>query len=214
MGVPLTVSSTRTTGLRWLALVFLAYGVLHHAGSGLAFLGSVGQTRWADWVELFTPHAVLLPAGAALYAVGATRLVWFVYVVGAVTYAVGSGVHLAANSIANIAPGPTAHLWDETVGHHVWYAGTALVFVALAAAFAGFDRPRGLAVPAAYGLALLAGVTHTTNSLEGGTVLLGCGVAAMFSIWGWMTRDRLGQLLLVAYLPALVMIAAYGFGLQ
>lgn len=40
-------------------------------------------------------------------------------------YASGHGIHLAANSIGNVSPGPTARLWDEVVGHCVWYATMA-----------------------------------------------------------------------------------------
>jgi hypothetical protein len=190
-----------------LAAVALGYGVFHHVGAALAPLGSVGLTRWADWVDLATPYAVLVPAAAALAAGRAGRRLWVVFLVGAVAYTDGHGVHLAANSIGNQAPGQAAHLWDEVVGHYLWYAGAAVMFAALAAAFARYPRPAGAGC---YALAVLVGVTHATNSLEGGTAVFGIVVAAAFTGWGWATRAGLGRLLLVAYLPALLILAGYG----
>src|SRR3712207_307827 len=79
---------------RWLATTAVAYSVLHHAGSGLASLGTVGSgpTRWADWIDLATPYAVLIPAAVTLWAAPAG--IWLVYLVGAITYVEGHGVHL------------------------------------------------------------------------------------------------------------------------
>lgn len=196
-----------TGALRWLAASAVAYVLLHHLGGALAPLGSVGVTRWADWIDLGTPYAVLLPAAVALARSGAGRRLWPLYLVGALTYTEGHGIHLAANSVGNVAPGQTAHLWDEVVGHYAWYTGTALVFVTLAAAFARYHPPGHIG---AYVLAALVGLTHATNSLEGGTAVFGVVVAAVFTGWGWTMRARLGRLLLVAYLPALLVLAGYG----
>ncbi|WP_329108613.1 hypothetical protein OG792_08135 [Micromonospora sp. NBC_01699] len=192
---------------RSLAVFALAYGLLHHLGGALGGLGTVGPTRWADWAELLVPYAVLVPAAVALAAGGAGRTVWAVYLAGALAYAEGKGVHVAANSIANVAPGSAAHLWDEIVGHYVWYAGTALVLAALAVTFARSDPPRGIG---GYLLALLVGLTHATNSLEGGTAVFGLVVAIVACGWGWATRARLGRLLLVGYAPAVPLLLGYG----
>jgi len=194
---------------RWLAAFALAYGTLHHIGSALTPLGEVGETgtSWADWADLVTPFAVLGCAAGALHAAGASGRIWLLAGAGGVLYAQGHGIHLAANSIANRAPGPTAHLWDEPVGHHLWYAGLALALAALAAACARRPRPRARS---AYLLAALVGITHATNSLEGGTALFGMLVAAAFAGWGWRRRGELGRVLLVAYGLALVGLAGYG----
>lgn len=194
-------------GEPWLAASAIAYVLLHHAGGALASLGSVGVTRWADWIDLSTPYAVLLPAAVALARARAGRRLWSLYLVGALTYTEGHGIHLAANSVGNADPGRTAHLWDEVVGHYLWYAGTALVFAALAAAFARYDPPGNVG---AYALAVLVGFTHATNSLEGGTAVFGMVTAAGFAGWGWTARARLGRLLAVAYVPALLVLAGYG----
>lgn len=192
---------------RWLVVTAVAYGVLHHTGSLSSRLGSVGPTRWADWLDLVTPYAVLLPAAATLLAAGASRRLWAVYLVGAVTYAEGHGIHLAANSVAATAPGPTAHVWDEVVGHYVWYGGWTAVLATLAAVLARRALPRG---PVPYVLALLVGTTAATNALEGGTVPLALASAAAFVTVGWLTRHRLGRLLAVAYVPTLLILVGYG----
>jgi hypothetical protein len=194
-------------GRRWLGLTVALYGVLHHLGTGLGWLGGSGETRWADWVDLGTPYAIVLSAGASLRRHPAGNGVWVLFAVGAVTYVEGHGIHLAANSIGNAAPGAAAHLWDEVVGHYLWSAGWLLIVAALTATFAR-DRPPVGWLP--YALAAAAGLTHATNALEGGTAVLGLASAGCLAATGWATRRRLGRLLLVAYLPALLLIAGYG----
>jgi hypothetical protein len=192
---------------RSLAATACAYGVLHHLGSLTSGLGGVGQTRWGDWIDLLTPYLVLLPAGVALLAAGIGPRLWIGYLAGAVLYADGHGIHLAANSIGNEAPGEPAHLWDEVVGHYLWYGGWTVVLAVLAATFARHRLPGG---PVPYALALLVGGTAATNALEGGTVPLALAGVAAFGAVGWRTRDRLGRLLLVAALPTAVIVLGYG----
>lgn len=195
------------TESRWLAATACAYGVLHHLGSLASGLGEIGSTRWADWIDLLTPYAVLLPAGAALLAAGVGPRLWLAYLAGAVLYGNGHGIHLAANSIGNEVPGEPAHLWDEVVGHYLWYGGWTVVLATLATTFARHSVPSG---PAPYALALLVGGTAATNALEGGTVPLALVSAVTFGVIGWLTRDRLGRLLLVAALLTVPVILGYG----
>ncbi len=192
---------------RALAATAVAYGVLHHLGSGLGWLGTVGPTRWADWLDLIVPYAVLLPAAATLWWCAAARSSWLVYLVGAITYVEGHGIHLAGNSINNAAPGDAAHLWDEVVGHYLWFSGAMLVWAALALEVARRDPLRGL-FPA--GLAILVGVTAATNALEGGTAVLGLVSAAAFIAAGWVTRARLGRHALIAFVPSALILVVYG----
>ena len=184
----------------------LAYGLLHHVGT-LPSFEMMGSTRWTDWLDLLTPYAVLLPAAATLLSAVAGLRPWAVYLVGAVMYADGHGIHLAANSIGRTAPGPAAHLWDEVVGHYIWYAGWILVLAALTAVLARRALPRG-AFP--FAVALLVGTTMATNALEGGTVALMLTSGAVFLFIGWRTRLRLGRLLMVTYGLAFMIVAAYG----
>ena len=191
--------------LRWVATSAAAYGVMHHLGVLMSWAGGVGVTRWADWADLLTPYAVLLPAGVAMWRNASGPRWWVVYAVGAATYVEGHGIHLAANSIANTAPGDAAHLWDEVVGHYIWYAGAALVAACLVRVLAE-HAPRRSAPT--YALAVLVGVTHATNSLEGGTPAFGLLVALAFVVAA--ARSRALRLVLLAYGLALVVLGGYG----
>lgn len=196
---------TEARPLPWVAASAAAYGVMHHLGVLMSWAGGVGVTRWADWADLLTPYAVLLPAGVAMWRNASAPEWWVVYAVGAVTYVEGHGIHLAANSIANVAPGDAAHLWDEVVGHYIWYAGVALVAACLVQVLAE-HAPRRSAPT--YALAALVGVTHATNSLEGGTPILGLVVALAFVAAA--ARSRALRLVLLAYALALVVLGGYG----
>ena len=85
-------------------------------------------------------------------------------------YASGHGIHLAANAIAAVEPSDTAHLWDELVGHLVWYGGLWLVVVALRLSRGGAGVKLS---PLGYLLAVWFGMTHATNALEGGVAFRG-----------------------------------------
>ena len=193
----------------WLVLLAVGYAVSHHVGTLFAGLGDVGstQTRWADWIDLATPYVVTGAAGGALRAARASRLAWTVFWFAAVLYTQGHGIHLAANSVGNVAPGEPAYLWDEHVGHYLWYTGFALLVATLAATLAE-RRPRGGL--GAHLLALLVGFTNFTNSVEGQTPILGIVVAVLFLGWGVVTRDGLGRVLLTAYGFSLLLFAAFG----
>ena len=193
----------------WLVLLAVGYAVSHHVGTLFAGLGDVGstQTRWADWIDLATPYVVTGAAGGALRAARASRLAWTVFWFAAVLYTQGHGIHLAANSVGNVAPGEPAYLWDEHVGHYLWYTGFALLVATLAATLAE-RRPRGGL--GAHLLALLVGFTNFTNSVEGQTPILGIVVAVLFLGWGFVTRDGLGRVLLTAYGFSLLLFAAFG----
>ena len=184
-----------------LAVSAAAYALLHHLGllpSGLG--GAPDGTQWADWLDLAVPWLVLTPAALTMQAAHATTRGWAVFGAGVVAYASGHGIHLAANSIGNARPGQTAHLWDEVVGHQVWFLGVALVLAALASTMVGRPRPP----PIGYLLAIAAGLTWASNAEGGGTVLFSLVVAVLLAVFGWIHRQGLGVVLLVGYLPATV----------
>jgi uncharacterized membrane protein len=184
---------------RWLALTAAAYAVLHHLGLLPSGLGAGPDgTQWADWLDLSVPWLVLAPAAAAMWAAQPPKHWWVIFGAGVVAYASGHGIHLAANSIGNEDPGQTAHLWDEVVGHHVWFAGVALLLAALAKTMSGRPRPG----PVGYALALGVGLTWATNAVGGGTELFSLAVAVVATAHGWLHRRELGVVLLVGYLPA------------
>ena len=195
----------------WLIVFAVGYVVLHHAGTVFADLGDVGdtRTRWADWIDLLTPYVVTGAAAAALRGGGASRGTWTLFWFATVLYTQGQGIHLAANSINNAVPGDgePAYLWDEHVGHYLWYVGFYLLVVALATALADRRTRGGLA---GHVLALLVGFTNFTNAVEGQTPWLGIGAAAVFAAWGLLTRDGIGRLLLTAYAFSLVLFAVFG----
>jgi hypothetical protein len=127
---------------------------------------------------------------------------WGVFGVGVVAYTSGHGIHLAANSIGNHDPGPTAHLWDEVVGHLVWFVGAALVLAGLALTMIGRPRPSAVG----YVLAVGAGLTWASNAVGGGTLLFSLAVAIAAAGFGWTRRRELGVVLLVGYFPAVLVL--------
>ena len=188
---------------RALAATTLAYVLLHHLGLLPSGLGAGPDgTRWADWLNLAVPWLVLAPAAVTMWAGRAAPRSWVVFGVGVVAYTSGHGIHLAANSIGNQDPGQTAHLWDEVVGHLVWFVGAALVLAALALTTIGRPRPGAVG----YVLAVGAGLTWASNAIGGGTLLLSLCVAIAAAGFGWMRRRELGVVLLVGYLPAVLVV--------
>jgi hypothetical protein len=188
---------------RALAATALAYMVLHHLGLLPGGLGAApDHTQWADWLDLAVPWLVLGPAAATMWAARPTNWAWAIFGVGVVAYASGHGIHLAANSIGNEHPDPTSHLWDEVVGHYLWFIGVALVLAALTLTMN--DRPRPH--PIGYLLAVGVGLTWASNAVGGGTVVFSLAVAIATSAYGWVRRRELGAVLLVGYLPAVVVL--------
>jgi hypothetical protein len=185
-----------------LIVTTVAYCVLHHLGSVPDGFGSAGRgTRWADWLDLLVPFVVLLPALGTLLAAGVSRATYVWFAIGSWLYTTGHGIHLSANSIGNAAPGETAHLWDEQVGHWLWYAGVAVVVATLASTLT--DRPptrHALALALALGL----GLTWGTNAEGGHFAWPSLVLDALALWWGWRHRgDRGGLLLVVAVAGAL-----------
>ena len=204
----------RKTGERDVGKALTAFGgtvaVLHHVGAvPTGWLGTVGPTRWTDWLDLLTPYCVLGSAATVLLAAGTTRRTWLTAGVAGVLYTQGHGLHLAANSVNNRLDDDSVHLWDEVVGHLIWYAGLALIVVVLAQALVTSPltvRWWGWALAGAFGL------THATNALEGGTAVLSLVVAVGMCVWTRWLPAPLSRLLLIAYGLAAVVLLGYGFG--
>ena len=198
------------SALPWLTTAVVAYVVMHHVGA-VNVLGQVGDTRWTDWVDLATPYLVVLPLAAALAVSRQPAREWLLLLPGALLYTQGQGIHLAANSVGNREPSDVAHLWDEVVGHWVWYAGAALLAALVVRALARAAVPPG---PLPWLLGVLAGSTFATNCLEGGTVPLGMAVSAAFVADGLRRRNRLGWLVVAAFAAALAVILGYGLAYE
>jgi hypothetical protein len=150
---------------------------------------------------------VIGTALAVLLAAGADRRSWLVAALGAVVYADGHGIHLAANSVGNArGNGQPVHLWDEVVGHYLWYAGLFLLVAALARALVARPRPGAAAWP----LAVLFGITAATNGIEGGTPVLTLAAALAFVAYGWRHRRGSGLLLVAAYAVTGLLLLGWG----
>jgi hypothetical protein len=182
--------------------------VCHHLGSLPGGLGPAGRgTRVADWLDLALPFLVLGPALATLAAARADRRTWVLAAVGSLLYATGHGVHLAANSIGNSAPGETAHLWDEQVGHWVWYSGVAVVVAALVAATRGHEPPRTSGGRVVAGLlAAAVGATWATNATGGEFAWPALALAVVASGRGVRHQGGSGRPLAAAGAVALVVV--------
>ena len=190
-----------------LVVTAVAYSVAHHLGSLPDGLGGAGHgTRVADWLDLLVPFVVLLPALGVLLSAGASRAAYLWFAVGSWVYTTGHGMHLSANSIGNVAPGPTAHLWDEQVGHWVWYAGVAMIAATLASTLV--DRPPARH-PLAWLLALAVGATWGTNAHGGEFTWPGIALAVLALGWGLRHRgDRAGLLAAVGLAGVVVAVVS------
>lgn len=209
-------------GAGWpLAALALAVVVFMQIGTVARPLGEVGPVRAADWLDLLAPWAVvgaaawvLVRCRAATVGTPPDRLTWGMLAVGGIAFAEGKGLHLAANSVGNTGPtGATAevaHLWDEGVGHWIWYLGLLLVVAAVTRAVLG-GRGSGVRVSAAgVVLALLTGFSLANTWIEGRTPWLGLAAAAGFTAWGLRRRTRGGMLWAICFGLALVQVVGWG----
>ena len=198
MSVPrlLAASAVALVLTHWLRLLPLGYG-------------APGATRYEDFVDLLTPYVVAGPMLLVLARTRASQQAWAVALLGAAAFVQGHGLHLSANSISFASgPQPPAYLWDEQVGHHLWFAGLTLLLVVVVRAV----TPLGLhASPGAIVLAAFVGLTWAANVIEGGAVPFGSALALGLAAHGWRTRrGATGRLLLVTFVISLVLTAAYG----
>lgn len=187
---------------RWLFVFGVVYVIGHHTGTALAPLGDVGPTRWADWVDLLLPYLLIGSAAMVLVHARASRRAWLVLGVGALVYTQGHGIHLAANSVGNqVGHADVVTLWDEYVGHYLWYLGLAGLIAALVITVKVVD-----VVPLGWGLAGLFALTLTTNAIEGQTVPLSAALALGFLV---ARSHALVRLVYGSHLALLVLWVAY-----
>ena len=198
---------------RWLGWFALAVIIGMQAGTVFKPLGDVGETRVADWVDLLTPFAILGCAAMVLVRAGAARDQWVLLGVGGITFTLGHGLHLAANSISNVADvvvakAPIVHLWDEVVSHYIWYTGLFLVMAATAWALRDREfRVGGIDVV----VALLVAVTLVNTYIEGGVPWLGLAFLAAGVIGGVLWRPAaVSRLLLVVGGVGLLLLVGWG----
>jgi hypothetical protein len=205
-----------------MAALALAVVVFMQLGTLARPLGEVGATRAADWLDLLTPWAVI---GAAAWVLVRCRaltagarpdpLAWVLLAVGGIAFAEGKGVHLAANSVGNAEPvgraADVASLWDDGVGHWLWYLGLLVLLVAVGRAVLADDGPALLrATPLGVTLAVVTGVSLTNAWIEGATPWLGLAAAAGFAAYGLRHRRRGGTLWVVCFGVALLQLVGWG----
>jgi hypothetical protein len=197
----------------WLGWFALAVIIGMQAGTVFRPLGGVGETRVADWVDLLTPYAVLGTAAVVLFRAGATPSQWGLFGFGGVTFALGKGLHLAANSVSNVADpvvahAPVVHLWDEVVSHLIWFSGLFVVLLAIGWTLRGIWFRVGAVDLLVAGLVAL---TLTNNYIEGGAALLGLLFLATLFAFGLRTRPNpVSRLLLAVGGMGLVLLAGWG----
>jgi hypothetical protein len=197
----------------WLGWFALAVIVGMQAGTVFKPLGTIGDTRVADWVDLATPYAVLGCAAMVLVRSAATAGPWTLFGIGGITFTLGHGIHLSANSVSNVpdevvARAPIVHLWDEVVSHWIWYTGLFLVMASLALALRGSSFRIG---PGGAILAVLVALTLTNTYIEGGTPWLGFAflVAGLVGAVAWRGSSA-GRLLAIIAGTALVLLLGWG----
>ena len=192
----LAASTVAMVLTHWLRLLPLGYA-------------APGETRYEDFVDLVTPYVVVGPALVVLARTGAPQRAWALALAGAVVFTQGHGLHLSANAISfTQGPAAPAYLWDEQVGHHLWFAGLVLLLVVVVRQVCALPLRTG---PVALGLAALVGLTWAANVVEGGAVPFGSVLAIGLTAYGWRLRATgTGRLLVLAFGLALVLTAAYG----
>ena len=193
----------RTPSRRW--TLFLAVVVAaHHLGSVTGPLGTVGSTQWGDWLDLLVPWAVAGAAVLVLTSVPMSRRLWLAAGVALLAYVNGHGIHLAANSIATFEESDTAFLWDELVGHAIWYGGLWLLLGTLLVATRDeLPRPDPLRVL----LAGWLGVTLATNAIGGHAVPMALAALTVLGGLAWRRRTGTAVDVLVAVASAVVTLA-------
>jgi hypothetical protein len=187
-----------------------------------------------DAIDLLTP-LVLIPICWLLFRSaggGPARLVEeLAFVVLAVLWVLGHGIHLSANSINNLAEGlaksqtlditgtsiyQLIYFFDEKLSHPLWHGG--IVGVALVLILREWRSPAGertLWWAAVVG-GLIHGFTLFCMFLEGQSVPLGLaftlGVTLLALIWGRkrLARQPLLAFFFVACLVALLFFAGWG----
>jgi hypothetical protein len=97
-------------------------------------------------------------------------------------------------------------VWDEGVGHWIWYLGLLLVVAAVTRAVLDGRRAGVRTSAAGVVLALLTGFSLANTWIEGRTPWLGLAAAAGFAARGLRRRSRGGTLWVVCFGLAVVQL--------
>lgn len=208
------VHEEHPSAARPLAWFVVGYSMMHHnglMGTSAAWTG----TRLTDWVDVATPFAVLLPLLWFLWLQQPGPRAWLTAAIGSILYVEGHGIHLSSNSIGNVATPDGAsqnsldiiHLWDEVVGHYVWYLGLAVVVAACALSVRG--RSVGVPQVALVVGGALVGITWATNALEGGTALASLAVSILALVPALRRKQGLASALAACGSSSVLILTSY-----
>jgi hypothetical protein len=207
-------ASVTGRGVRpWLGWFALAVIVGMQAGTIFKPLGGLGETRVADWVDLLTPYAVIGTAAMVLLRAVAGRAQWVLFGVGAVSFALGKGLHISANSVSNVedpvvADATIVHLWDEVASHIIWYTGLFLILLSLAWTLRQIDFRVGTLD---YLVAALVALTLVNTYIEGAQPWLGLVFLAVLLAVGLRSSPQpAGRLLTVVGGLGLLLLLGWG----
>jgi len=162
--------------------------------------------RLADLVDLVTP-TVLIPLAWLVFSAASPRTPsrgqTVAFLVVAVLWVLGHGMHLAANSIGNLiadtAPLAAAplrdlvHFYDEVLSHYLWHAGV-VGLAAVTVRRAWDSPPQESSLPAVIASAAVYGFTLFLITVEGGSVPLVLPAAALLVAALAWRRMRAGEL--------------------
>ena len=182
--------------------------------------------KWGDVFDVLTP-LVLLPLYWLLFVnccdEEPSLIATLAFLVLAGFWAMGHGMHLAANSIAHLLEKGSdvfalTYFYDEVLSHYLWHFGVVLLAVLLLVR--GWRHPYSARQEPAWP-AVLAGIIHGFTLflifIEAGTVILGVTFILIcilvILIWG---RDRLKHqpimvFLLTSSITVLLFLAGWGF---
>lgn len=193
------------------------------------FLGSpfpaYDLMHWADVLDVVTP-LVVIPLYWLLFTdsgrLGRGLRPTLAFVALAALWIEGQGMHLSANSIANLLGAGSAdlhdlvHTYDEVLSHYLWHVGIVGLSVLLLAA-PGEGGPA--ATPVRWALvapaAVLYGFTYFAAVIEGGTVPVGLPGAALIVLALSLARrgrrrsENLGAFFFAGYAVALALFAIW-----
>ena len=164
---------------------------------------------WGDAIEIAGVYAVLSlyaairsTTGAASSGGSGARAAIFGF--AAISYALGHGIHVAANSAhdmlaatGGLDPWGLVALWDEGIGHYLVDAGRVAFAIGLTWAEAN-DRGTGTDVRARWLLAFGAtayGFIYFATGVEGQTAPLALPFCAAYVAWAARSARRVDSLL-------------------
>jgi hypothetical protein len=218
--------------LSWLTLVFALLSLLFI--NLLIFLRidfpPYPLISYQDAFDLLTP-LVLIPVYWLLFRDGGrgqtTLGEEIAFLLFAVLWVAGQGMHLSANSLDNLIEGlardgvmdlqPTdvyalAYFFDEHLSHYLWHGGMLGLIAVLV--YREWRRPAGAAT--VWWLVVLAGLIYSftffTTFLEGQTVFLGFPFAVALALFGMVWgRGRLSQRPVLAFFTVACLLAGLLF---